>query len=238
VVAETLDQAAYAGTLIAIEYDADRPVVFGPETARQAFDPPQFLWSVASFVGDADRAIADAAVRIEPTYTTPDHHHNQMEPHVTLAAWDDDGSLTLYDTTQFVVGTQRVAAIMLGMPEEKINVVSAFLGGGFGGKAYVWPHTLLAASAAKVVNRPVRLQLTRALMYSMVGHQPAMVQTIALGADREGKLSGIRHESVSPTSMFDNYIEYAALASRHLWGASGGIATNPGSLMCIATRRP
>jgi xanthine dehydrogenase YagR molybdenum-binding subunit len=105
-------------------------------------------------------------------------------------------------------------------------VVSHFLGGGFGGKAYVWPHTLLAALAAKVLDRPVRLQLTRAQMYSMVGHQAATIQTIALGADKNGKLLGIRHESISPTPVFDNYIEYAALATRSLWGASGGIATN------------
>jgi xanthine dehydrogenase YagR molybdenum-binding subunit len=107
-----------------------------------------------------------------------------------------------------------------------INVVSHFLGGGFGGKAYVWPHTLLAALAANVLNRPVCLQLTRAQMYSMAGHQPATIQTIALGTGKDGKLTGIRHESISPTPVFDNYIEYAALVSRSLWGASGGIATN------------
>jgi xanthine dehydrogenase YagR molybdenum-binding subunit len=77
-----------------------------------------------------------------------------------------------------------------------------------------------------VLNRPVRVQLTRAQMYSMVGHQPATVQTIALGAGKDGKLTGIRHDSISPTSVFDNYIEYAALCARSLWGASGGIATN------------
>jgi xanthine dehydrogenase YagR molybdenum-binding subunit len=125
-----------------------------------------------------------------------------------------------------VVGTRKLASLVLGVPEEKINVVCEYLGGGFGGKSWSWPHTLLAALAAKVVNRPVRLQLTRAQMYAMVGHQAATVQTIALGADRDGKLTGIRHDSVNPTSVFDDYVEYAALASRHLWGASGGIATS------------
>jgi xanthine dehydrogenase YagR molybdenum-binding subunit len=80
--------------------------------------------------------------------------------------------------------------------------------------------------AAKALNRPAHLQLTRAQMYSMAGHQPATIQTITLAADTEGKLTGIRHESISPTPVFDNYIEYAALASRSLWPASGGIATN------------
>ena len=204
VVAKTLDQATHAGTLIKIAYDAQQPVVFGPQTAMEAVDPPQFLWPVASSVGDADEAIASAAVRIERIYATSDRHHNQMEPHATTAVWDAGGTLTLYETTQHIFGAKELLAIVLGLPPEKINVVSHFLGGGFGGKAYVWPHTLLAALAAKVLDRPVRLQLTRAQMYSMVGHQAATSQTIALGADKTGKLLGIRHESISPTSVFDN----------------------------------
>src|SRR4030081_3806742 len=115
-----------------------------------------------------------------------------------------------------VLGTRKLASLVLGIPEEKINVVCEFLGGGFGGKSWSWPHTLLAALAAQAVDRPVRLQLTRAQMYSMVGHQAATIQTIALGADRNGKLLGIRHESISPTSVFDDYIEYAALSTRSL----------------------
>src|SRR5205814_5871816 len=186
-------------------------VMFTGETARDAVDPPQFLWPVASSVGDADAAIAAAPVKVEQTYTTADRHHNQMEPHATTAVWDADGTLTLYETTQHIFGAKELVSIVLGIPPEKINVVSHFLGGGFGGKAYVWPHTLLAALAARVLKRPVRLQLTRAQMYSMVGHQPATVQTIALGAGKEGKLTGIRHDSVSPTPIFDSYIEYAGL---------------------------
>ena len=226
VVAETLDQAACAGTLIEIAYAADRPVVFSPQAANEAVVPPQRMWPLASSIGDADNAIADAAVKIERLYTLPDRHHNPMEPHMTLAAWDQDGTLTLYDSTQMVVGTRKLAALVLGVPEEKINVVCEFLGGGFGGKSWSWPHTLLAALAAKVLGRPVRLQLTRTQMYSMVGHQAATVQMIALGAGRDGKLTGIRHDSVNPTSPFDDYVEYAAMASRHLWRAGGGIATS------------
>ena len=227
VIAATLDQANYAGTLIKVAYDARPPVVFDLRTAKEdAVEPPQRMWPLSSSVGDADEAIAGAAVKIEQTYTMPDRHHNPMEPHVTLAAWDETGTLTLYDSTQMVVGTRKLAALVLGIPEEKINVVCEFLGGGFGGKSWSWPHTLLAALAAKVVNRPVHLQLTRAQMYSMVGHQAATVQTIALGAKRDGKLTGIRHDSVNPTSLFDDYVEYAAMASRHLWHASGGIATS------------
>ena len=227
VVAATLDQASHAGTLISVEYEAQRPVVFGPHMAMEAVDPPQFLWPVASSVGDADKGIASRRRQ-----DRADLHDRRI---ATTTRWSRtprrrsgmrDGTLTLYETTQHIFGTKELVSIVLGVPPAKINVVSHFLGGGFGGKAYVWPHTLLTALAAKVLNRPVRLQLTRAQMYSMVGHQAATIQTIALGADKDGKLTGIRHDSTSPTPVFDNYIEYAALASRSLWGASGGISTN------------
>jgi xanthine dehydrogenase YagR molybdenum-binding subunit len=225
VVANTLDQAAYAGTLVKVVYDVKPAVVFNAETAKRAFDPPQFLWPVSSSVGDPAKAVADSAVRIESVYTTADRHHNQMEPHATMATWDSSGALTIFEASQHIFGMREFVSIVLGVPPEKITVVSRFVGGGFGGKAYVWPHTLMAALAARVVRRPVRIQLTRAQMYSMVGHQPATIQTITLAADKTGKLTGIRHDSISPTSVFDNYIEYAANASRSLWGASGGIAT-------------
>ena len=138
-----------------------------------------------------------------------------------------DGTLTLYDATQHIFGTKELVAVVLGIPPKRINVVSQFLGGGFGGKAYVWPHTFMAAVAAKAIDRPVRIQLTRAQMYSMAGHQPATIQTIALGADRDGKLVGIEHQSISPTPVFDNYIEYAALSSRSLWPAQRRNIDNP-----------
>lgn len=225
VVAGTHDEAAYAGTLIRAEYETQPPLVFDRKTADDAVQPPQFLWPVASSVGDADKAISNSPVKIEGTYTTSDRHHNQMEPHATTAVWETDGTLTLYETTQHIFGTRELVSMVLGIPQEKINVVCQFLGGGFGGKAYVWPHTLIAALAAKVLNLPVHLQLTRAQMYSMAGHQPASRQLIRLGAEQTGKLNGIRHESITPTSMFDSYIEYAALSSRSLWAANG-IATN------------
>ena len=226
VVAQTVDQAMYAGTLTQVKYQSRKPVAFDAQTASEAIDPPQFLWPVSSSVGNAQAAIAAAAVKIDQSYVTSDRHHNQMEPHATMAIWDAEGTLALYETTQHIFGTKELLSIVLGVPPAKINVVSEFLGGGFGGKAYVWPHTLLAVLAAKELKRPVRVQLTRAQMYSMVGHQPATIQTIALGAREDGKLAGVRHESISPTAVFDNYIEYAANSSRSLWRAGGGISTN------------
>ena len=225
VVAETLDQAAYAGTLIEVDYEAKQPIVWNEEIAKQAYDPPQFLWPVNSSVGNAEAGLADGAVKIEAVYTTPDRHHCQMEPHATVATWFNGDHLTVFETTQSIYGFRDLMAVAFGLPPENIEVVSKLLGGGFGGKAYVWPHTLLNAAAARALQRPVRLQLTRAQMFSMAGHQPATLQTIRLSATTEGRLTGIDHQSVGPTTMTDNYIEYAANASRFLWGASGGIST-------------
>jgi len=225
VVAETLDQAAFAGTLIEVDYEAKQPIVWNEETAKQAYDPPQFLWPVNSSVGNTEAGLADGAVKIEAVYTTPDRHHCQMEPHATVATWFNGDHLTVFETTQSVYGFRDLMAVAFGLPPENIEVVSKLLGGGFGGKAYVWPHTLLNAAAARALRRPVRLQLTRAQMFSMAGHQPATLQTIRLSATTEGRLTGIDHQSVGPTTMTDNYIEYAANASRFLWGASGGIST-------------
>jgi xanthine dehydrogenase YagR molybdenum-binding subunit len=225
VIADTSDQAAYAGALIKVEYEVKPAVVFNAETARRAFDPPQFLWPVNSSVGEPAKGIADGTVRIERVYTTADRHHNQMEPHATMSTWDATGRLTIFEACQGVFALRDFVSIVLEIPPDKITVISRYVGGGFGGKAYVWPHTLLAIVAARVIRRPVRIQLTRAQMYSMAGHQPATIQTITLAADKTGKLTGIRHESISPTSVFDDYIEYAANVSRSLWGASGGIST-------------
>jgi xanthine dehydrogenase YagR molybdenum-binding subunit len=147
VVAATLDQATHAGTLIEASYETHSPTVFDLRTAKEdAIEPPQRMWPLSSSAGNADKAIADAAVRIEQVYAMSDRHHNPMEPHATSAVWDDAGTLTLYDSTQMVVGTQKLVSLVLGIPEEKINVVCEYLGGGFGGKSWscrtrCWPRS-------------------------------------------------------------------------------------------------
>jgi xanthine dehydrogenase YagR molybdenum-binding subunit len=130
VVAETLDQAAYAGSLINIRYESDKPVVFEPRMASGSIEPPQRMWPLSSAVGNANKAIAEAVVKIERTYTMSDRHHNPMEPHATLAVWDTDGTLTLHDSTQMVGGTKKVVSLVLGIPEEKITSCASSSGVG------------------------------------------------------------------------------------------------------------
>src|SRR5262249_57066745 len=105
---------------IKVDYETAPPAAFNSETAKAAIDPPQFIWPVASSVGDAGKGLADAAVRIEQTYRTADRHHNQMEPHATTAIWDAERSLTLYYTTQGIFGTRELTATPLGVPTDNI----------------------------------------------------------------------------------------------------------------------
>ena len=173
-------------------------------------------------VGDIDAGLAGADTVVTATYTTPDRHHNPIEPSATLADWDGD-QLTVHDATQWVFGTRMVLAAAFGLPADHVRVVCPYIGGGFGCKAFVWPHTLLTAAAARVTGRPVKLVLTRAQMFTSCGHQPATRQTVTLGATWDGRLTAIRHHSVNLTSAFDDYAENATDGTRRLY-ASPAIA--------------
>src|SRR5258708_3420923 len=130
--------------LITVKYEVNPAVVFNAETALGAYDPPQFLWPVNSSVGNPAKGLSDGAVRIERVYTTADRHHNQMEPHATMSTWDASGSLTIFEACQGVFALRDFVSNALEIPPEKVTVISRYVGGGFGGKAYFCPHTFPA----------------------------------------------------------------------------------------------
>ena len=222
VVAETLEQALHAASLVQAEYTPEPAVTDFRRVLDTAFTVTSFA-EPDTQTGDVAQALAQAAVRLEQTYRTADRHHNPMEPSATIAVWHD-GKLTLYDATQWVWGVRMVVARALGLPPEDVQVRSSFLGGGFGCKGYVWPHQILTAVAAREVGRAVKVVLTRAQTYTAHGYQPGSAQTVTLGATRDGQLVAIRHTSVTPTSPFDDYVEYAAIGTRSLY-ACPAIAT-------------
>ena len=125
---------------------------------------------------------------IEHTYSTPTETHNPMETHATIASWERSAPdrLTIYDATQYVKGAQGIVAQAFGLPRDNVHVICPFVGGAFGCKGPVWTHTILAAMAAKVVNRPVRVELTRQQMFSGTGHRTPTFQTTALAATGDG----------------------------------------------------
>jgi xanthine dehydrogenase YagR molybdenum-binding subunit len=199
VVADTFETAKAAADAVRVTYAAEKPNV---DPDLKADDEPK----VDSERGDPERALADAPVKLDETYVTPVETHNPMELHATTAVWDGP-QLTLYESTQSVNNSQDVIAQVLGLPSDQVRVLSKFLGSGFGGKLWPWTHCYLAAEAARQLQKPVKLVVSRKMMFQSVGHRPRTVQRVRIGATREGKLLSLQHDFVNHVAMLDDYKE-------------------------------
>ncbi|WP_343550010.1 xanthine dehydrogenase family protein molybdopterin-binding subunit [Ralstonia sp.] len=217
VVGDTLEHAQAAARMVRVEV-AQQPARLDFETARaDAHSPGKVQGQSADTTrGDVVAGMAQAAQRIEAVYGTPMETHNPMEPHATIAVWEGD-SLTLYDSTQYVSGVRRTVAKTLALSPDKLRVVCPFVGGGFGCKGSVWSHVVLAAMAARQVGRPVKLVLERPQMFGPVGGRPRTEQRIALGAASDGRFTAISHDSLTTTSMIEDWTEPCAIVTRMLY---------------------
>jgi xanthine dehydrogenase YagR molybdenum-binding subunit len=199
VVADTFETAKAAADAVRVTYAAEKPNV---DPNLKADDKP----TVDSERGDPDRALADAPVKLDETYVTPVHTHNPMELHATTAVWDGP-QLTLYESTQSVNNSQDVIAQVLGLPTDQVRVVSKFLGSGFGGKLWPWTHCYLTAEAARQLQKPVKLVVSRKMEFQTCGHRPRTVQRVRIGATADGKLLSLQHDFVNHVAMLDDYKE-------------------------------
>jgi xanthine dehydrogenase YagR molybdenum-binding subunit len=197
VVADTFEQARAAARLVKVDY-ARTAGVYDLEAAKggAVMSKPGFAGPADSKVGDFDRAFASAPVKVDATYTTPDHSHAMMEPHATIAAWKGD-ELTLWTSNQMIDWSRGDVAKTLGIPKDKVRLSSPFIGGGFGGKLFVRADAVLAALGARAARRPVKVALQRPLMINNTTHRPATIQRVRLGATPDGRLTAIGHESWS-----------------------------------------
>ena len=198
VVAETFEQARAAAALVDIRY----------ETARGRFDlaaekrhapiakSDGMGGKGESRHGDFDGAFVKAAVQFDATYTTPDQSHAMMEPHATIAWWEG-GKLSVWTSNQMVDWGVGDLAKTLGIPKQNVRLRSPFVGGGFGGKLFLRADVVLAALAARAAGRPVKIALQRPLIINNTTHRPATIQRIRLGAEKDGRLTAIAHESWS-----------------------------------------
>jgi xanthine dehydrogenase YagR molybdenum-binding subunit len=197
VVAETFEQARAAASLARIDYvEGEGRFDLAAEKDASKKPKPSFGGPADTAVGDFAGAFAAAAVQLDETYTTPDHSHAMMEPHASIAAWKGD-QLTLWTSNQMIAWTVGDLAMTLGIPKENVRVASPFIGGGFGGKLFLRADAVLAALAAKAINRPVKVALTRPLIMNNTTHRPATLQRIRIGADADGRITAIGHESWS-----------------------------------------
>ena len=218
VVADTLERAEHAAALVRVSYAPERAATdFQVDKARAfAFESR----NAADYQrGDPDAGLSRSAARIDATYSIPTQHHNPIETHATIAVWSG-GKLTLYDKTQSPVVARSQAAVAFGLPATSVRVLSAFVGGGFGGAGRTWPHVLSAAIAARVVDRPVKLSLSREQMYGSTGSRPLTEQRVRLGANPDGRLRSIIHDVTAQTSTHEEYSEEVLDASRILYACA------------------
>src|SRR3954462_1128610 len=223
VVAETLEQAVHAASLVRLSYteeagatDISRAAP-GMPTSQQTDQgerrPPQ------SRRGDPEGALAGAEVKFEATYIIPRENHNPIEMHATIAAWQGD-RLTLWDKTQWVYNVAEEMAAVFGVPAENVRVVSPFVGGAFGSGLRTWPHVTLAALGARVADRPGKVMLSRREMFYGVGYRPHTVQRVALGSSRDGRLAAIVHDGHQETSSYEEFSEARLAWTRFLYSCA------------------
>jgi xanthine dehydrogenase YagR molybdenum-binding subunit len=217
VVAETLEQAEHAASLVDVEYKTDVAAVSFDAIKAQAFSPSDVMGEPAVIsIGTVEKGMQEADVRVDHVYLTPRYNHNAIEPHATIAFWND-GSLFVLESTQSVYTTARTLALIFKLKPEDVQVVAPFVGGGFGGKGGLWNNTPLCAAAAKALKRPVKLSLSREGVFRTVGGRTIAEQRIALGAKKNGKLSALLHSGITATTEHGRYAEQCTFPTRHLY---------------------
>ena len=222
VVAETLEAARAGAQALRVElepepgHDAvlrfDHPEQYAPEEVNPSFPTD-------SVVGDVDAALAAASVTVDVTYETPAEFNHPMEPHATLARWEG-GRLLVHDSTQGPSSVADDLAALFGLDDPKaVRVLAEHVGGGFGSKGSTRPNAVLAAMAARVTGRPVKVALPRQALFSMVGYRTPTLQRVQLGATPGGKLTAIAHDVVEQTSHLYEFAEQTATSTRHMYAA-------------------
>lgn len=224
VVAETFEQARAAAALVRVHYSVETPQADLAAGTDRAIKPEKITGGPAdTHVGDFASAFASAPVQLDATYTTPDHSHAMMEPHASMARWDGD-RLTLWTSNQMIAWGAKDIAKTLGIPQDKVRLISPFIGGGFGGKLFIRADALLAALGSRAAGRPVKVALPRPLMINNTTHRAATLQRIRLGANDDGTLVAIGHENWSGDIGADN-AESGVIYSRPLYAGANRMTT-------------
>jgi len=209
-VADTFESAKAAADAVHATYvkdkynvDPDLQADDEPEMVPTTFEPTK---RVQSERGNPERAFASAPVKLDQIYVTPTETHNPIELQGTTAIWDGQ-MLTIYEESQAIFNLRSVLAQMFGLPKENVRVITKFVGSGFGSKLWPWTHCPLAVAAARQLGKPVKLILSRKMMFQAVGHRPRTQQRMRLGATTDGKLVSLQHDYVNEHAILDNYHE-------------------------------
>ena len=221
VVAETFEQARAAARNIKVTYEKSAAKVDFEKHLSEAV-PSKNRNSADAGRGDVEAAFRVAEHKIDEVYETPIEHHQPMEPHATIAAWEGE-KLTLYNASQVINGAQNSAASTLNLKPENVRIISPHIGGGFGSKGGLWGNMILAAVAAQMVKRPVKLALTRQQMFNSVGLRQHNRQKLRLSATKDGKLTALTHETVTHSAINAEYMEACGDCSKLMYDAPNSL---------------
>lgn len=226
IVAKSLNEAKAGAAMLKIKYEPKPAQVNFMERLREARWPKNPGKEPAgNHRGDLQAAFTRSSVTVENTYITPIQHHNPMEPHGTIAWWEDE-KLCVYDATQYISGVKMSLAKTLSIPVDYVHVVNPVVGGGFGSKGSMWSHVPLCAMAAKVSGKPVKLVLERGQMFGPVGGRPSTVNRIKLGASADGKLLAMQHDVVMNASVMEDFVEHAEGPTKNLYMSEANSVTS------------
>lgn len=244
VVADSPEVARHAASLVRLDYDEQphdaefrlgHPETFTPKRVNAA-KPAD------SKKGDVEAALATAAHTLDQAYTTPNEHHNPIEPHPIIAIWHEDAGLlptatrlTLHDSNQGPAFNMLLLPPLLGLLPTQIEILSPYVGGSFGTKGMPHSHMVLAILAAKkLAGRPVKYALTRQQMFKTTGFRPESWQRVRLAADSRGQLTAIAHDAVAPTARLKHFIEQTATPMRTMYAAPNRESSHRGVPLDIA----
>ncbi|MDY7523008.1 MULTISPECIES: xanthine dehydrogenase family protein molybdopterin-binding subunit [unclassified Sphingomonas] len=207
VLAESYEAARDAGIRLKVEYEeAEGRFDFEAHKDETTKPPPNTI--PAHFKqGDVEKAMADAAISVDVTYTTPSQNSSAMEPHASIAVWDEDGALTLYGSYQMPTSDKSQLAKSLGVSDKKVRIIAHYIGGGFGSKLGIAPESVAAAVAAKQLGRPVKAVMTRPQVFETTVRRSNTEQRVRFSVDGAGKLTGVGHETLTSNLPGEGFFE-------------------------------
>lgn len=223
VIADSFEAARDAAMAVKLEYEVSEhqtDVFQSPADERPKDlqgEPPTFT------MGDPDGALKKAAVQVDLEFKLAANHHNPIEPHATIADWKEkDGKpfLRVYDASQSISLSQMTLVQMFELKPEQVQVICKLVGGAFGCKGLMWPHSILAVMCSKVMQAPVKIAISREMMYGGTGHRTPMFQRVAIGADSDGKIESLIHSGFASTSRKDVYAEAFTMPSRSMYATA------------------
>jgi xanthine dehydrogenase YagR molybdenum-binding subunit len=237
VIADSLEAATEGAALLDPRYDLAEARTNLSNGERFDVDAVGIGSPARTAHGDIAAGMAAAVHVTEADYVTPAQYHNAMEPHAVVAEWDGD-RVTIDMPNQAMALSCAAYAAYFGIPAENVLIRSPFLGGGFGSKAILNGPQILAILASRMLDRPVKLVLTRAQMYGPVGHRGHTWQKLRIGTDGGGRLTALHHHAVAATSSFDEFLEPSANASLPLYDSPAILVEHEGLRLDTGTPGP